>query len=168
MSNDFLKKVNSYLSFQIGTEIFAANVTSILNILEMTKITRVPKSPVFMKGVMNLRGSVLPVLDTRIKFGLPETEYTTNTCILVLELVSKNETIQMGAIVDNVQEVLELSDDEIQPPPSIGTNFRSDFLVGMASKNNNFIMIIDVNEVFADYDIINIQELSAESKISTE
>jgi purine-binding chemotaxis protein CheW len=168
MSNDSRKKVNSYLSFQIGTEIFAANVTSILNILEMTKITRVPKSPVFMKGVMNLRGSVLPVLDTRIKFGLPETEYTTNTCILVLEILSKNETIQMGAIVDNVQEVLELSDDEIQPPPSIGTNYRSDFLVGMASKNNNFIMIIDVNEVFADYDIINIQELSAESKISTE
>jgi purine-binding chemotaxis protein CheW len=168
MSNDSRKKVNSYLSFQIGTEIFAANVTSILNILEMTKITRVPKSPVFMKGVMNLRGSVLPVLDTRIKFGLPETEYTTNTCILVLEILSKNETIQMGAIVDNVQEVLELSDDEIQPPPSIGTNYRSDFLVGMANKNNNFIMIIDVNEVFADYDIINIQELSAESKVSTE
>lgn len=166
MAKDILKKVNSYLSFQIGTEIFAANVSSIINILEMTKITRVPKSPAFMKGVINLRGSVLPVLDTRIKFGLPETDYTTNTCILVIELNSKNEKLQMGAIVDNVQEVLELSENDIQPPPNIGTNFDSSFLVGMANKENNFIMIIDVNKVFADESILNIQDLAAGNNIT--
>lgn len=152
--------IQSYLSFQVGTEIFAASVTNIINILEMTKITKVPKSPVFMKGVMNLRGIVLPVLDTRIKFGLPETEYTTNTCILVIEILSKNETIQLGAIVDNVQEVLELSKEDILPPPSLGTSFHSDYLTGMARKNDNFIMIIDVNKVFADDEIINVQEFS--------
>lgn len=150
----------SFLSFQVGTEIFAANVTNIQNILEMPKITRVPKSPVFMKGVMNLRGIVLPVLDTRIKFGLPETEYTTNTCILVIEMVSKNETIQLGAIVDNVQEVLELSNEDILPPPSLGTSFHSDYITGMARKDNQFIMIIDVSKVFADDEILNIQEFS--------
>lgn len=163
MTKETHTKINSYLSFQIGTEVFATNVSSIINILEMTKITRVPKSPAFMKGVINLRGSVLPVLDTRIKFGLPETEYTSNTCILVMELISKNEKIQMGAIVDNVQEVLELSDTDILPPPSIGTSFSSNYLTGMTNRNNNFIMLIDVNKVFADDDILNISDLSVES-----
>ncbi len=162
MENQLIEKTNSYLSFQVGSEIFAANVTNITNILEMTKITRVPKAPKYMKGVMNLRGSVLPVLDTRIKFALPETEYTTNTCILVLELLSKNERIQLGAIVDSVQEVLELEEKDILPPPAIGTNFDSSFLVGMAHRGNNFIMILNIDKIFTDDGIINLQDLTVE------
>jgi purine-binding chemotaxis protein CheW len=157
-------KVNSYLSFQIGTEIFAADVIHVINILEMTKITRVPKSPAYMKGVINLRGSVLPVLDTRLKFGLPETDYTTNTCILVLEINSKNEIIRLGAIVDSVHEVLEIGNDEVQPPPSIGTKFKTDILKGMVKKENDFIMILDINKVFADEEVINFKDISSDIK----
>lgn len=164
MKTQVESKINSYLSFQIGTEIFAADVANVINILEMAKITKVPKSPNYMKGVINLRGSVLPVVDTRLKFGLPETEYTTNTCILVLEVLSRNETIRLGAIVDSVQEVLEIGSDEIMPPPNLGTKFKTDILVGMAKKDENFIMIMDVNNVFADDEVINLKDLSEESK----
>jgi purine-binding chemotaxis protein CheW len=164
MKTQVESKINSYLSFQIGTEIFAADVANVINILEMAKITKVPKSPNYMKGVINLRGSVLPVVDTRLKFGLAETEYTTNTCILVLEVLSRNETIRLGAIVDSVQEVLEIGSDEIMPPPNLGTKFKTDILVGMAKKDENFIMIMDVNNVFADDEVINLKDLSEESK----
>jgi purine-binding chemotaxis protein CheW len=164
MSTNTDTKVNSYLTFQIGTEIFAADVINVINILEMTKITRVPKSPAYMKGVINLRGSVLPVLDTRLKFGLPETNYTTNTCILVLEINSKNEIIRLGAIVDSVQEVLEIGNEEVQPPPSIGTKFKTDILTGMVKKESDFIMILDINKVFADDEVINFKDISSDIK----
>ena len=86
MREGFTLKTDSYLTFKLGEETFGANVSKVLNILEMTKITKVPKSPGYMKGVINLRGSVLPLIDTRIKFDMPETEYTANTCILVLDI----------------------------------------------------------------------------------
>lgn len=166
MINHVKNETNSFLSFQVGSETFAASVANVINILEMTKITHVPKSPKYLKGVMNLRGSVLPVVDTRIKFGLPETEYTVNTCILVMELHSKNEKLQLGAIVDNVQEVLELEEGDILPPPGLGTKFNSDILLGMARVKETFIMIMNVDKVFAEEDIINIQEASPDSVIS--
>lgn len=155
-------KTKSYLSFRVGTELFAADVSNVLSILEMTKITRVPKSPDYLKGVINLRGNVLPVLDTRLKFGLSEAEYTTNTCILVLNIKLNKESVQLGAIVDNVSEVLELTDADINPPPSLGSSYKTDYLYGMAKQNDNFIMIIDPNIVFADDEIINISEIKAE------
>ncbi len=156
-------KHGSYLSFRIGTEIFATSVSYVVNILEMTKITRVPKSAKYIKGVINLRGNVLPVLDSRIKFGLPETEYTTNTCILVLDIKVKKDLVKLGAIVDSVNEVLELSSSDIEPPPSIGTSFKSDILIGIANKNDTFIMLIDPAKVFTDDEIINIQDINSET-----
>ncbi len=158
-------KMNSFLSFKIGSEVFAANVKNVLNILEMTKITKVPKAPVYMKGVINLRGAVLPVIDSRIKFGVEEIEITSNTCIIVLELHVGNEPIMVGAIVDAVKEVLEISDTEILAPPSIGTNFRSDYLKGMAQSDDGFIMILDAEKVFASEEIVDLTNISKEANI---
>ena len=148
---------NSYLSFRIGTELFGTNVKNAINILEMTKVTRVPKAPKYMKGVINLRGSILPVLDARIKFGINETEYTTNTCILVLEVLAKGETLLLGTIVDSVQEVLEISEDEIQDPPNIGSNFQSEIITGMAKKDNDFIMLLDTSKIFTEEEIVEVK-----------
>jgi purine-binding chemotaxis protein CheW len=157
-------EIQSYLSFRIGTEIFAANVKNVLNILEMTKITKVPKSPSYMKGVINLRGSVLPIIDSRIKFGLEEFETTLNTCIIVLELHIGNEPIIVGTIVDAVKEVFEINDANLLSPPSIGTSYKTSFLKGMARSENSFIMILDAEKVFATEEIIDIQKITKEAE----
>ena len=151
---------NSYLTFKIGTELFGASVKFVISILEMTKITRVPQAPEYMKGVINLRGSVLPVIDTRVKFGITDTKVNTNTCILVLELIIKNEALRLGAIVDSVQEVLELSEDDIQPPPQIGSKYQANIIKGMAVRNNQFIMILDINKLFIEESIVDINNVS--------
>lgn len=163
MSSKIDSKVNSYLSFRIGSETFAADVANVLNILEMTTITQVPKSPDYMKGVINLRGTVLPVIDSRIKFGIKETEITSNTCIIVLELHIGGEPLMIGAVVDAVQEVLEIEQSELLPPPNIGTNFRSENLKGMAQSDEGFIMILDAEQVFASTEIVDLKNITTDT-----
>jgi purine-binding chemotaxis protein CheW len=167
MREGFTHKINSYLTFKLGNEVFGANVGKILNILEMTKITKVPKAPSFMKGVINLRGSVLPLIDTRIKFELPETEYTANTCILVLDIELQNEPVHVGALVDAVQEVIEIDDSQIQPPPSIGSKYRSEFIEGMAKINDEFIMLLNMDMIFSNSEISLLRD-SVAGEIYTE
>ncbi len=154
-------KIISYLTFKLGEEVFAANVSKVLNILELSKVTKVPKSPRFMKGVINLRGSVLPLIDTRLKFEMEETEYTTNTCILVLDIDMAGESVHVGAIVDSVQEVIELDESLIQPAPSIGTKYKSEFIEGMAKKNDTFIMILNMDLVFSTEELSLLKESAA-------
>jgi len=157
--NTALSTLTSYLSFKLGDETFAANVKNVLNILEMSNITKVPKAPEYMKGVINLRGTVLPLIDTRIKFGLSPTAFTPNTCILVLEVTVGDETIQVGGLVDSVQEVLEIEPKQILPAPNIGSEFNSDFILGLYKPNDEqFIMILDFNKVFSVEELILVQE----------
>ncbi len=157
MDKEDLKRINSYLTFKLGEEEYAAHVSKVLSIMEMTKITKVPKSPEYMKGVINLRGQVLPVVDTRIKFGMTATEYTKNTCIVVMEVEMGNDIIQVGSLVDSVQEVLEISEDQIQPPPSIGSKYQSEFIYGMAKIDEKFIMLLDMDKVFSAEELSNLQ-----------
>lgn len=164
MSNGSESKINSYLTFKLGEEEFAAHVGKVLNILEMTKITEVPKSPNYMKGVINLRGSVLPVIDTRIKFGMTPTEYTPNTCIVVMDIDMDGDSIHVGALVDSVQAVLEIDDAQILPPPSIGHKYRSEFIEGVANINETFIMILNMDEVFSSEEVHNLQDTAAENQ----
>lgn len=168
MSNETIDKVNSFLSFNLGKEEFAAHVGKVLNILEMTRITEVPKSPEYMKGVINLRGTVLPVIDTRIKFGMIPSEYTTNTCIIVMEVEIDGEEVQVGAIVDSVQAVLEISDSQIQPPPGIGSKYKSDFIYGMAKVEEKFIMLLDMDKVFSASEVILVKEKTQEGESKIE
>ena len=140
--------INSYLSFKLGDEEFASSADYVLNILEMTKITEVPKAPVYMKGVINLRGTVLPVIDTRLKFGMTETVFTDKTCIIVMDITIDDQKVLIGSLVDSVVSVIEIDESEIQPPPNIGSKYRSEFITGLANKNNDFIMILDMEKVF--------------------
>ena len=168
MNQDNLSRINSYLSFKLGDEEFAAHVGKVLNILEMTKITEVPKAPVYMKGVINLRGTVLPVIDTRIKFGMTPTEYTTNTCIIVLAIDVDGENIQVGALVDAVQAVLEIEKGQIMPPPSIGSKYKSEFIEGVANIDEKFIMILDMDAVFSTEDVTDLLTKTEETENTTE
>ena len=158
MSKQESLSVNSYLSFKLDKEMFALHVNKVLNILEMTKITKVPKSPHYMKGVINLRGMVLPVVDTRIKFGMPEIDYTEKTCIIVMELQLDNEKVYVGGLVDEVAEVVELEQKQIESPPSIGNRYRSEFISGMALHDDSFIMILNMENAFSDQELIELKE----------
>jgi purine-binding chemotaxis protein CheW len=122
----------------------------------MASLTKVPKSPDYMKGVINLRGQVLPVIDTRLKFGMEETEYTHNTCIIVMDLEMEGETVDIGAIVDEVISVVEIKESQVEPPPSIGANYKSDFIYGMAKVEEEFVMLLDMQQVLSSEEIADI------------
>jgi purine-binding chemotaxis protein CheW len=157
------EKILSYLTFQMGDEVFAANVSKVLEILEIPAITKVPQASVFMRGVINLRGSVLPVIDTRAKFGLPVVPDTIDTCIIVLNIEKQHETIAVGAIVDAVQEVMEIEQAAIQPVPSIGIKFKSEFITGMVKLNDRFIIVLNTDKVFTAEEAAILHDISAET-----
>jgi len=153
-------KLVSFLTFKLGEELYAANVKNVINIVEMSKITKVPKAPEYMLGIINLRGQVLPVIDTRKKFGLPQIEFTVNTCILVLEVIVNNQIVLVGALVDGVKEVTEIEEKEIKDTPSIGFSNNNNFITGVYKKKDEdaLIMILDMDSVFSTDEIIAINQ----------
>jgi purine-binding chemotaxis protein CheW len=146
------------LSFKLSEEVFAINVSKVINILEMSHITRIPKAPEYMKGVINLRGTVLPVVDLRIKFGLPEKENTVDTSIIVLNIDLNEEPILIGILVDSVREVLELKTEDISPAPTIGVKYTSGFIEGMWRTGEKFVMILNIDKVFSTDEVIDFKE----------
>lgn len=158
---DIKNKIDSYLTFKLGIETFASSVSKVLNIVEMPTITEVPQAPEYMMGVMNLRGAVLPVIDTRIKFGMGATEVSTNTCVLVLEISTDNGTIMIGALVDSVEEVMEIKYEEIHDSPSIGTKYNTEFILGMVQQDESFIMVLDMDKVFSTHEIVDLQNANS-------
>jgi purine-binding chemotaxis protein CheW len=146
--SSIITETTQYLSFKLGEEIFAVDVAQVREILDVIAITKVPQTPDFMQGVINLRGSVVPVMDMRLKFGMPPTERTVNTCIIVMEVTQDGETMVLGSLADSVQEVLDLDPDQIEPAPRIGTRLRSDFIKGMGKQNERFIIILDIDRIF--------------------
>lgn len=150
--------LKTYLSFSLGKEQFALNVEYVLSILEMQKITVIPNAPDYLKGMINLRGEVLPVIDSRLKFGMPETNITNNTSIIVLDIKANNKTLKVGALVDSVNEVMDYETSEIQPIPTIGTKYNAEYLNGMVQLNEGFVMILNANKVFVLDDSIILQQ----------
>lgn len=148
--------LRSFLTFKLENEQFAINVAKVIEIMEVPPITKVPKSPDFMKGVINLRGNVLPVIDTRIKFGLSPIEFKIDTCILVMQIQLDEDSIYVGALVDHVQEVLEIDQDQIQPSPSIGSKYKAEFIQGMINAGGRFIMLLNIDKVFSELELESI------------
>lgn len=149
----------TYLTFTLDGEVFAVDVSKVREVLDYTRITRVPKTPVYMKGVINLRGSVIPVVDMRLKFELESTEPTVDTCIVILEFDFEGEQTMIGAITDSVEEVFELEGENIQPPPGMGNKFSSEFISGMGRHSDGFIMILDIEKVFSADVLMELQGL---------
>ncbi len=145
--------IRQYLTFNLGEESFALDVSHVREILEFTTLTKVPKTPDYMRGVINLRGSVVPVLDMRLKFGMSMTEETVNTCIIVVEVSFEGENTIIGALVDSVQEVFELGPDQVQPAPRIGTQLKTEFIKGMGKRDDRFIIILEIDRVFSSEEL---------------
>lgn len=144
-----IRETRQYLTFKLAQEVFAVDVEKVREILELTTITKVPKTPEYMRGVINLRGSVVPVMDLRLKFGMPASERTVDTCIVVVEVLHENDVMVIGALADSVQEVFELEPEQIEPPPQLGINMNADLISGMGKKEGGFIMILNIDKTFA-------------------
>lgn len=149
MSSDVAYETNQYLTFKLDDEIFALGIGKVREVLDYTAVTKVPQTPEFMRGVINLRGSVVPVIDMRLKFGMERTQETVNTCIIIVEIILDDEAIQLGALADSVQEVLNLDPDQIEPAPKIGTKLNTDFIKGMGKLDEQFVILLDIDRVFS-------------------
>jgi purine-binding chemotaxis protein CheW len=157
MSVTDINETVQYLTFKLAEETFALDVAKVREILEQSSITKVPQTPDFMRGVINLRGSVVPVIDLRLKFGMTATEQTVNTCIIVAEVQLEDEVIVLGALADSVQEVIEMTPEQIEAAPHIGTRLNTDFIKGMGKHDGRFIMILDIDKVFTSEELAKVQ-----------
>ena len=149
---------NQYLTFNLDGEMFALPVTQVREILEFTPMTRIPQTPDYMRGVINVRDKVVPVIDMRTKFGLAQIAETVDTCIIIVHVQIEGESTMVGALVDSVQEVLELSADQIEAPPRMGARLNTDFLHGMAKIEDDFAMILDIDKVFSSDELAILQQ----------
>ena len=159
MSN-VITETSEYMTFKLGDELFALNVAQVREVLEISQITKVPTAPDYMRGVVNVRGQGIPVVDLRLRFGLPRTADTVNTRIIVMELELDGETTILGGIADSVHEVIELEPASINPPPRIAMRWRTEFIQGMGRRGDEFIIILDVNAVFSSEELVVVNGVS--------
>jgi purine-binding chemotaxis protein CheW len=156
-----ISETGQYMTFKLGDELFAINVSQVREVLEVPQITKVPAAPAYMRGVLNVRGQAIPVVDLHLRFGLPSTPDTVQSRVIVMELTIDGEVAVIGGLADSVHEVIELEPGSINPPPSIATRWRTNFILGMGRRGEEFIIIIDVNAVFSSNELIAVAGLSA-------
>ena len=141
--------LHQYLTFRLGEEMFALDVSQVREILDVTTITKVPRSPAFMRGVINVRGSVVPVVDLSLKFGMKKIERTLDTRIVVMEISLDGEITVIGALADAVHNVMEMEASQIEAAPKIGAKWNTEFIRGIGKHDNEFIIILDVDRIFS-------------------
>lgn len=156
---------NQYLTFVLGRETFALGILSIKEILEYSAPTEIPMMPAFIRGVVNLRGAAVPVVDLCARFGRQSTPVTKKTCVVIIETRVGEESHVIGVVVDAVNEVLEIPDSEIEPAPSFGSSIRADFIQGMGKVRGKFVIILDVDRVLCIEEMEMLTQASADSGV---
>ncbi|OGQ54938.1 MAG: chemotaxis protein CheW [Deltaproteobacteria bacterium RIFCSPLOWO2_02_FULL_53_8] len=154
-----ITQITQYLTFKLEDEIFALDISKVREVLDFTSVTKVPRTPDFMRGVINLRGSVVPVVDMRLKFGMSLTTKTVNTCVIIVEISLEGEKIIIGALADSVQEVVDLDPSQIEPAPRIGTRLKTEFIKGMGKRDDHFIIILDIDRIFSTDELTLVADL---------
>ena len=144
-----VQQAGQYLTFGLGTETFAIGIMAIKEIIEYASLTEVPMMPAYVRGVINLRGAVVPVLDLPVRFGKAASAVTKRTCIVIIEVVLGSERQTLGLVVDAVNAVLDIPSSDIEPPPAFGASIRTEFIQGMVKINSKFVIVIDVEHVLA-------------------
>lgn len=152
-----------YLTFMLGDEMFAIGILSIREIIEYGSVTDVPMTPPFIRGVINLRGAVVPVIDLAVRFGRTAGELSKRTCIVILEIETEKGRQEMGIVVDAVSEVLEIPPGEIEPPPQFGARIRIDFISGMGKVNGAFVVLLDASRVLSIDEVAVIAAINKEA-----
>ena len=148
-----IANIEQYLTFFIRGEEYAVGILRVKEIIEFESTTRVPATPAHVRGVINLRGAVLPVIDLATKFGHGDIDATRTTCIVVVETKSQGELITVGLVATAVSEVIDISEADIDPPPSFGTNVRVDFLVGMGKLDSRLVLVLDLDRVLSPVEL---------------
>lgn len=150
-----------YLTFQLAGEEYALGILRVREIIQWQEVTRVPTAPAAIRGVLNLRGAVVPVVDLGVKFGLGATEPTRRTCIVIVEVEREGGQTVMGIVADAVSQVMDLDDADIEPPPSFGTRMRVEFLEGMARMGDRFALVLNVDRLLSTAELLSTETLSA-------
>ena len=156
---------SQYLTFTLGGEMFAVGILNVKEIIEYGHLTEIPMMPAFIRGVINLRGSVVPVIDLSARFGGKSTELSRRTCIVIVEVTDEETRHDIGIMVDAVSEVLDIPGSEIEPPPSFGAKIRADFIFGMGKVAGKFVIILNINKVLS---VEEIAQLTGTENLSSE
>ncbi|MDY6988833.1 MAG: chemotaxis protein CheW [Thermodesulfobacteriota bacterium] len=146
-----------YLTFALDNEEYGIGILKIREIIGMMPVTPIPQAPDYVKGVINLRGKVIPVIDLRVKFGMEATDYTERTCIIVAEINGQAGTVLIGTVVDSVSEVLNINGDDIEDTPTFGAKLKIDYILGMAKTENNVTILIDMHRVLSPEEVMCIE-----------
>ncbi len=149
MSEEKRIDTSQHLTFTLGKEVFALDISSVREVLELTPITKIPRTPDFMRGVINLRGHAVPVMDMRLKFGMAQVPTTVDTCIIIVEVAFEGERIVMGGLVDSVREVFELPPDAMEEPPRMGTSINTDYIRGIGKQDGEFVIVLEIDRLFS-------------------
>ena len=162
MALEEISETNHYLTFKLDEEYFTVNVRNVREILEYVKITKMPEAPHFMRGIINVRGGIVPVIDLRLKFGMEPTDPKPTTRIVVLEIEREGGSLVIGSLADSVKEVIELASEEIEPPPDIGARWKRDYIKGVGKYKDEFIMLLDTDKLFSLAELTMIEEAGDE------
>lgn len=157
----------TYLTFQLEDELFAVDVLNVHEVLEFTSVTKIPGVPEFVRGIINLRGMVVPVVDLRLKFNMSETVKGQGTCIIVLDIGTGENKMVVGALADSVHEVFEFEAGQIEPPARIGTLSHKDFILGIGKREEQFIILLNINRVFSTDEVVML-DVTAEESLTEE
>jgi purine-binding chemotaxis protein CheW len=157
--------MDTYLTFLLREELFAVSVSKVLEVLQKQQITRVPKTPDHILGIINFRGDILPVADTRRKFGLPATETLDKQIVIVFEIGQNGDRITIAATADAVKDVIEIQENEIKPVPELGLNYDVKYIKGAVRRNESFILLLDVEKIFSAKDLATVNTLEKQVEV---
>ncbi|WP_316900009.1 chemotaxis protein CheW [Pseudodesulfovibrio indicus] len=139
-----------YLTFGLGREVFALDIGKVREVLEFTDVSSLPLTPDYMTGVINIRGHAIPVVDMRSKLGMEMAGRTVDTCIIILDVLFESDVLTVGVVVDSVREVIDLSEEAIEPPPNLGNSVDASYIAGLGHQGDEFLILLNMDSVFAD------------------
>ena len=156
-------QTNQYVTFRLGNDVYALDVGNAREIVEFTTIVKIPQTRPWIRGIINLRGEVLPVLDLKLKFGGGLTEQTIDSCIIVIETCHQQESTVIGVLADAVNEVFELKPEELEPPPKVGTSIAAQYIRGVGRRDDQLFIVLEASKVFSQNELEMAQSASAQS-----
>ncbi len=156
-----VSRAGKYLTFNLGDEEYGIEILKVIEIIGLMKITAVPRTPDYVRGIINLRGTIHPVIDLRTKFSMDTIDDTQETCIIVLEIEKNGESEQIGVVVDNVKEVQDISDEEIEDTPSLGSEVDTKFIKGMANVGDKVIILLNVEKIFSETELKEVSKVTS-------